>query len=218
MEEKRLNERESLELITRMIQETKNKLEVGDGNVLLIWGYVSVLTAILVYVMAIILDGNPWINWLWFLWLWFLIPLIGYPVMKREERKEANVKPHSSSYIDKISSGIWKSVGIIACVFVAICIAFMFCGYNCWVLMFAYAFIIVGFGSVAQGIIIRERSLTFGGLFSIAAGGVVTSCAICNIPLYMAWAIPLYILCFTLMTIIPGHIINRKAKKLCRKN
>ena len=47
MEEKKLNERESLELITRMIQETKNKLEVGDGNVLLIWGYVSVLTAIL---------------------------------------------------------------------------------------------------------------------------------------------------------------------------
>ena len=33
MEEKKLNERESLELITRMIQETKNKLEVGDGNV-----------------------------------------------------------------------------------------------------------------------------------------------------------------------------------------
>ena len=34
MEEKKLNERESLELITRMIQETKNKLEVGDGNVI----------------------------------------------------------------------------------------------------------------------------------------------------------------------------------------
>ena len=40
MEEKTLNERESLEIITRMIQETKNKLEVGDGNILLIWGYV----------------------------------------------------------------------------------------------------------------------------------------------------------------------------------
>ena len=38
MEEKKLNERESLELITRMIQETKNKLEVGDGNVRLCHG------------------------------------------------------------------------------------------------------------------------------------------------------------------------------------
>ena len=76
MEEKKLNERESLELITRMIQETKNKLEVGDGNVLLIWGYVSVLTAILVYVL-LLLAQTPQVNW-----LWFLIPLIGYPVMK----------------------------------------------------------------------------------------------------------------------------------------
>lgn len=212
MEEKTLNERESLELITRMIQETKNKLEVGDGNVLLIWGYVSVCTAILVYIL-LLLTQNPYINW-----LWFLIPLIGYPVMKREERKETGVKPRSSSYIDKVSAGIWKSVGIVACVFGAICMAFMFYGYNCWVLMFAYAFIIIGFGSIAQGIIIHEQSLTFGGLFSIAAGGVVASCAICDIPIYITWAIPLYILCFILMMIIPGHIINRKAKKLCRKN
>ena len=213
MEEKKLNERESLELITRMIQETKNKLEVGDGNVLLIWGYVSVCTAILVYVMIMLTGNNPLVNW-----LWFLIPLIGYPVMQKQKRKETNIKPLSSSYIDKISAGIWKSVGIIACLFVAICVVFMFYGYNCWVLMFAYAFIIVGFGSVAEGIIIRERSLTFVGLFSIVAGGIVASCAICDIPLYVVWAIPLYILSFTLMTIIPGHIINRKAKKLCRKN
>ena len=41
MEEKKLNEKESLEIITRMIQETKNKLEVGDGNMLLLWGYLS---------------------------------------------------------------------------------------------------------------------------------------------------------------------------------
>lgn len=213
MEEKKLNERESLELITRMIQETKNKLEVGDGNVLLIWGYVSVCTAILVYVMIMLTGNNPLVNW-----LWFLIPLIGYGVMQKQKRKETGVKSHSSSYVDKISAGIWKNVSIIACLFGTICMAFMFCGYNCWVLMFAYAFIIIGFGSIAQGVIIREQSLTFGGLFSIAAGGVVASCAICDIPIYITWAIPLYILCFILMMIIPGHIINRKAKKLCRKN
>lgn len=212
MEEKTLNERESLEIITRMIQETKNKLEVGEGNVLLIWGYVSVCTAILVYTLLLWVQ-NPQANW-----LWFLIPLIGYGVMQKQKRKETSVKSLSSSYVDKVSAGIWKNVGIIACLFGTICMAFMFCGYNCWVLMFAYAFIIIGFGSIAQGVIIREQSLTFGGLFSIAAGGIVASCAICDIPIYITWAIPLYILCFIVMMIIPGHIINRKAKKLCRKN
>ena len=212
MEEKTLNEKESLEIITRMIQETKNKLEVGDGNMLLLWGYVSVCTAILVYALLLWVQ-TPQVNW-----LWFLIPLIGYGVTQKQKRKETGVKSHSSSYVDKISAGIWKNVSIIACLFGTICMAFMFCGYNCWVLMFAYAFIIIGFGSIAQGVIIREQSLTFGGLFSIAAGGIVASCAICDIPIYITWAIPLYILCFILMMIIPGHIINRKAKKLCRKN
>ena len=118
MEEKTLNEKESLEIITRMIQETKNKLEVGDGNMLLLWGYVSVCTAILVYALLLWVQ-TPQVNW-----LWFLIPLIGYGVTQKQKRKEANVKPHSSSYVDKISAGIWKSVGIIACLFAAICMAF----------------------------------------------------------------------------------------------
>lgn len=82
MEEKTLNERESLEIITRMIQETKNKLEVGDGNILLIWGYVSVCTAILVYGLLLWVQ-TPQVNW-----LWFLIPLIGYGVM--QNKKERN--------------------------------------------------------------------------------------------------------------------------------
>ena len=59
MEEKTLNEKESLEIITRMIQETKNKLEVGDGNMLLLWGYVSVCTAILVYALLLWVGSNP---------------------------------------------------------------------------------------------------------------------------------------------------------------
>ncbi|MFI3263606.1 MAG: hypothetical protein R3Y26_11995 [Rikenellaceae bacterium] len=32
MEERRLNEKESLELITRMMQNTKMNLEIGSGN------------------------------------------------------------------------------------------------------------------------------------------------------------------------------------------
>ena len=79
MEEKTLNEKESLEIITRMIQETKNKLEVGDGNMLLLWGYVSVCTAILVYALLLWVQ-TPQVNW-----LWFLIPLIGYGVTQKQK-------------------------------------------------------------------------------------------------------------------------------------
>ena len=34
----KLNEKESIELIARMISDTKSRLEVGDGNILLSWG------------------------------------------------------------------------------------------------------------------------------------------------------------------------------------
>ena len=49
MEDKKLNEKESLELITQMIQNTRQNLDTGSGNMFLVWGYVSVLVTCLLY-------------------------------------------------------------------------------------------------------------------------------------------------------------------------
>ena len=49
MNEHIFNEKESLELITQMIQKTRKELEVGSGNVFLCYGYTSVILAIAVY-------------------------------------------------------------------------------------------------------------------------------------------------------------------------
>lgn len=48
MEDKKLNEKESLELITQMIQNTRRNLDTGSGNMFLVWGYVSVLVTLTV--------------------------------------------------------------------------------------------------------------------------------------------------------------------------
>jgi len=211
MEKRRLTEKESLALIAEMIQNTKNRTQVGDGNILLIWGYVSVITALLVYAVCM-LTSNPLWNF-----LWWLIPVAGYPIMYKEKRKQ-NSAPTAKMYVDKISEGIWKIVTFMALAGLVFCLAFMLMGYNCWQLMLIYAFVAMGFGSAIQGIIIRERSLVLGGVFSILAGGFVTCCTICNIPLLMVWILPLYIISFILMMIVPGHVINRKARSLCQKN
>ncbi len=211
MEEKKLTEKESLELIAGMIQNTKRKLEIGDGNIMLFWGYLSVGVAFIVC-LAGVFTHSPCSNW-----LWFLIPVIGFPVMKylkRKEKSEALV----STYVDKISVGIWKIVGGLAFFGMALCAGFMLFGYNVWLLMFIYAFVIVGFAATVQGLVIRENSLIWGGVFSVVAGGFVTCCGICDIPLYIGWALPLFILCFVFMMIVPGHIINNKAKRQCSKN
>lgn len=43
MEERKLNEKESLELIAQMIQNTKNRLETNCGMPFLFWGYTNYL-------------------------------------------------------------------------------------------------------------------------------------------------------------------------------
>lgn len=38
MEDRKLNEKESLELITQMIRNTRRNLDAGSGNMFLLWG------------------------------------------------------------------------------------------------------------------------------------------------------------------------------------
>ena len=48
MEDRKLTEKESLEVITSMIARTKAKY-LGSGNILLMWGYLIAITSILVW-------------------------------------------------------------------------------------------------------------------------------------------------------------------------
>ncbi len=47
MEERKLNEKESLELIAQMIQNTKNRLETNCGMPFLFWGYTTLFVSLL---------------------------------------------------------------------------------------------------------------------------------------------------------------------------
>lgn len=55
MEDKKMTEKESLELITQMIQNSKKNLRLGNVNILLLWGYLCTITALVVYVLILIL-------------------------------------------------------------------------------------------------------------------------------------------------------------------
>ena len=46
MKETNFSEKESLELIAQMIQQTKDNMKVGNGNVLLYYGYPAILIAL----------------------------------------------------------------------------------------------------------------------------------------------------------------------------
>ena len=72
MEEKKISEQESLELITRMINQTKKDLSVGNGDSFLMWGYLSAAISLAVIVMLLATNDPR------FAWLYMAIPIAGF--------------------------------------------------------------------------------------------------------------------------------------------
>ena len=203
MDDKKLNERESLELITEMIERTKQRY-VGDGNIMLVWGYTSVAVAVLIWVLLAV-TGNPVWNWLWFL-IW-IIGLGGSKLISRNEREKFGVK----SYSDKMTSNLWSVVGWTAIVSSLLCFAFMFfLGVNSWLTMMVFALVIVPFAEIAQGIVVNEKTLIAGGAVGLLAGLITICCITGGVGLKASWFMPMFIVVFIAMMIIPGHILNRK--------
>ncbi len=204
MEEKTLTPQESMEVIARMIEASKQRLSMPDLRISVLWAVLTIATAATVLIVSLV-DYNPLINL-----VWFAIPVIGLPANLLMARKEGVGKGFKTA-IDVISDGIWRTVGVVAILLSLICLAFNIAGHpQAWLAMFYFAFIVVGFGAAMQGIVLKESSYVFGGLFSILAGFVVVVLSLCNIPLLMVWVIPLYILCFLLMFIVPAFIIRKK--------
>ena len=90
MEERKLNEKESLELITQMIQNTRNRMQTSNGNIYLLWGYTSLAIAILIYIIGFFSTHPGW-NFLWFL-IWIIGgTLTGY-VLKDEKKSPKDIR------------------------------------------------------------------------------------------------------------------------------
>ena len=202
---------ESLELITAMINNTKKRMELGQGNILLLWGYVSAIVAVLVMTALFITRNGMW-NW-----MWFLIPVVGCLLMFTVLRKK-DASPRPVTYVDRITSNVWASFGFICFIVSLACVGFMLAGKDTWIMMFIFPVLGIGACSLIQGFIIEEKSLIFGGFVGLLCGIFLLGCVLAGIRLMALWTIPMFIVCMILMLIVPGHILNYKAKKSCSQN
>lgn len=206
MEERKLTEKESLEIITSMIERTRERY-IGDGRIMLMWGYLTVVITAIIWTLIGVTHNPVW-NWLWFL-LWIIGGTLT-PIMDKKMQQEKGFK----NYSDTVTSRIWSTVGFSANVATAICLAFLLVGgIDAWSMMFAIALVIVPFAEIASGIVVKEKSLIIGGAIGLSAGLFTMACIAGHVALYASWFMPLFILVWVVMMIIPGHIINYKAKK-----
>lgn len=108
--EKKFNEQESLSLISEMISQARNNIEVGAINNLLFSGYSVAVTAILNFILFHTLDRPEMSYWVWLL----MIPMyiINFVCDLRRDKTKL-VKTH----IDTIIDGIWGSFGYACALF-----------------------------------------------------------------------------------------------------
>lgn len=207
MEERFITSQESMAIINEMIQRSKTRRFIGDGNLLLLWGYLIVGVSALVWVLLAV-THNPAMNWFWFL-IW-VIGGIATPIMARNLRDKSGV----TTYADKICNSVWSVVGFCAIVLTSICLGFMLLkGKDVWSSQFMLPFLIVGFAEIVQGVVIREKSLVWGGGIGMLAGLFTLCCITGGVALCHCWFMPMFIITFALMMIVPGHILNYKSRK-----
>lgn len=207
MKEKEITSQESVAIINDMIERSKSRRMIGDGNLLLLWGYLTVGVALLVWGL-LVLTHHPAMNWFWFL-IW-IVGGIATPSMARKRRDKTGV----TTYADGIAGRVWSVVGYSTIALTFICLGFLLIGgKDAWCAMLILPLIIVGFAEVVQGVVIHESSLVCGGGVGLLVGLFIVGCIAAGVPLYASWFMPMFIATFSIMMILPGHVLNHKSRK-----
>lgn len=203
MENNNFTEAQSLELITSMINDTRNRLARNSGTPFLIWGYTTVAIALLNCVTTYLQLSHYW-NF-----SWFAIPFIGWIGMMLFYKKDKGAR----NIIDRVISIIW-------CV-LSVAYLWIFIGstvYRAPILY--YTILLMGVGTLITGLVLRHRTTQYCGV-----GAMICSLAypfsiylihtsdIATITMLQSWAwieIAYFAAIFFVMMVIPGHILNHK--------
>lgn len=197
MEDKKLNEKESLELITQMIQNTRRNLDTGSGNIFLVWGYVGSLVTLAVLATVYYTKNSVW------MWGFWAIPVIGYLLMfLLMSKQQKTVK----SYIDKVLMEVWKMFGLVCMMF-----ALMATYNERYEVIIPLCAIIMSLGSIITGCIIRYTMFLVFPVLGLVWSMKSLFDALSEGTSYVSLLWFVGIVVFAM--IIPGHVLNYKARK-----
>ena len=203
MEERKLDTRESMELISRMIQNTRNRLENHAGRPFLVWGYTTVHPA--------------------WCFTWFLIPIIGCLLMRLFPDKKPT-EPRTE--IDRIVGKVWlvSSLSLIP-----IFLFSLFHGLSYRHSLFELITLVMATATATTGMIVRSKIYIVAGLTCMAlsvlfplydyflkkiatSDGIEITAGLLNNEILIFAGV------FFIMMVVPGHIINYQSHKRCSRN
>lgn len=193
MEDKVLTEKESLDLISQMIRNTRSRLEDNSGIPFLIWGYTTVIVAVIVWSL-VTTSGN----YLWH-WLWFAIPVFGGTLWLLNYKKQLNNRSRVITFVDRAISHVWMVFGIAS--FMISIISFL-----TYIPILFIVLLTMGMATAITGLIIRFKPIIFSGFIGILFSPL---CVIVR----DTSSILIFAAIFVLMMVIPGHMLNYTAKR-----
>ncbi|MCD8573315.1 hypothetical protein [Bacteroides graminisolvens] len=193
MEDKVLTEKESLDLISQMIRNTRSRLEDNSGIPFLIWGYTTVIVAVIVWSL-VTTSGN----YLWH-WLWFAIPVFGGTLWLSHNKKQLNNRSRVITFVDRAISHVWMVFGIAS--FMISIISFL-----TYIPILFIVLLTMGMATAITGLIIRFKPIIFSGFIGILFSPL---CVIVR----DTSSILIFAAIFVLMMVIPGHMLNYTAKR-----
>lgn len=188
MENRQISEIESLKIITEMIKNARVNLRAKiNCNILLLWGYTTVIISFLVWGLKII---NLFA---WSSLVWLAIPLICLPMTFFFNSQD---KTQINSYID-------KSIYYIVLLFVIVCTITAFLTIVIYLPILFLEQLLINMMIIIIGILIQYKPIVIGGI-----GGVLAAHLLLFIP-DMVTQIPFFASIFIFSLIIPGHLFKK---------
>ncbi|HUZ59751.1 MAG TPA: hypothetical protein VMU83_13330 [Hanamia sp.] len=192
MEEKQLSEKESIELITSMINKAKNKV-TESGALYLFWGWLILLCCIVQF------TGLHFFNYTnsYYVWYstWVLLIFQFFYIIK--QKKSSSVK----SYTGEINGFVWLVFFISMVLVIFISIHFKY-----YEIIYPLILVMYGMPTFLSGIILKFKPLIIGGascwVFAILSSFVTSEYQ----SLFIAAAV-------IAAWIIPGYLLKKNYKK-----
>lgn len=190
MEERKLNEKESLELISQMIRNTQQRFQRDHVAPLLVNGYVTTILAVIIWLLI-----KETQNGFWNL-LWLTIPVFGFSGLKIFfKNRTKNVR----TYIDQSLDYIWWVLGSIM-VSAGLLTFFL----HVFPILFLII-LLIGIGITLTGLITKLKILTYAGILNILSSVLFLFPLVKGID-----QILLFGAIFFVFMVVPGHILYSK--------
>lgn len=191
MEERILNEKESLELISQMIRNTQQRFQKENAAPFIVYGYVTVLLSVIIWSLIKITN-----NYYWNL-LWFSIPLFGFIGLKLFfPARRKMIK----TFIDSTIHYVWLVCGT----------AMISLSVLAFVQKLPVLFLILLIISIAitlTGLISKMKFIIIAGILTFISSGLILFGVIKGID-----QILLFGGIFLVFMVIPGHILYAKKR------